>query len=103
MNRLKIILSATTKNPFNRHVNGYDDIEFAHFALNVDNFISAEKIMTQPMLIQNLKKFCKENHVKDNDIKSAVKLETQLNSLGEFCISLNTDWFKQYFIVRIVH
>ena len=103
MNTLKIILAATQKNPFNCHNNEHDYNEFAHFALNVDNFISAEKILSQPKLIENLKKYCKENHVKNDDIRSAVKLESQLNSLGEFCISLNTDWFKQYFIIKVVH
>jgi len=103
MNTINIILRATKQNPFNSHHHEHDLSEFAHFALDVDNLISAEKIMTQPSLMQNLKQFIKDNHVKDVDIESAVRLESQLNSLGEFCISLNRDWFKHYFIVKIIH
>ena len=103
MNTINIILKATKQNPFRSHHNEHDLSEFAHFALDVDNLISAEKIMTQPRLIQNLKQFMNDNEVQDVDIKSAVRLESQLNSLGEFCISLNRDCFKHYFIVKIVH
>ena len=103
MNTINIILRATKQNPFNSHNHEHDHSEFAHFALDLDNLISAEKIMTQPRLIENLKQFIKDNHVKDVDIKSSVRLESQLNSHGEFCISLNSDWFKHYFIVKIVH
>lgn len=103
MNTIKIILRETKQNPFTRHHHEHELCEHANFALNVDNLISAEKIMAQPRLIQNLKQFIKDSHVKDVDIESAVRLESQLNSLGEFCISLNKDWTKHYFIVKIIH
>lgn len=103
MNTIKIRLRATKQNPFVSHHNEYNLNEIAHFTIDVDNLISAEKIMTQPRLIQNLKKFVKDNNVKDIDIQSAVRLESQLNSLGEFCISVNRDLLKHYFIVKIVH
>ncbi len=103
MNTINIILSATKNNPFNSHHDEYDYNELAHFVLEIDNYISAEKIMTQPKLIQYLKNFYKDNNHEVGDIKSAVRLESHLNSLGEFCISLNRDWFEHYFIIKIVH
>ena len=103
MNTIKIILSATKHSPFTSHHNNNDLGELAKFAIEIDNLISAEKIMTQRGLMQNIRTFIKDNYLKEVDIKSALTLETQLNSLGEFCISLNKDWFKHYFIVKIVH
>ena len=103
MNTINVILTATKNSPFASHQNNNDHGELAKFAIEVDNLISAEKIMTQRGLIQNIKAFIKDNYLKDIDIRSALTLESQLNSLGEFCISLNKDWFKHYFIVKIVH
>ena len=103
MNTINIILEATRQNPFKRHHGGNDQSQFAHFSVEVDNLISADKIMTQRNLIHNLKTFIQDSQLNDIDIKSALRLESQLNGLGEFCISLKRDWLKRYFIVKIVH
>ena len=101
MNTINIIIRATRLSPFRSHHSENVDTELAHFAVKVNTLISAEKIMSQRSLLNILKQFIKDNYLKDIDVSSALRLESQLNSLGEFCISLNKEWFKHYFIVKV--
>lgn len=103
MNTINIILEATRQNPFKRHQNVAQLSEFTRFSMEVDNLICADSIIAQQSLIQNIRSFIKDSQLKDVDIKSALRLESQLNGLGEFCISVKRDLLKHYFIIKVVH
>ena len=99
MNTLKIMLQATYLNPFRRS----DYQESEPYTIEVDNLISADKIISRPDLKTMIKQYVKENRMNGIDLNSRVRLETQLNCFGEFCISLKKDYARQYFIVKILN
>lgn len=97
MNTLKVMFKATYLNPFRR--SNYQESE--PFVIEVDNLISADKIIAGPGLKSRIKQYVKENRINGVDFNSRLRLETQLNCFGEFCISLKKDYARQYFIVKI--